>query len=506
VAQDGPGQVAGVTLGEIIAGKYRVERVLGVGGVGAVVAAHDMHLDQTVALKFLLPEALGNADAVSRFIREARAAVKIRSEHVARVIDVSALPNGAPYIVMEYLDGGDLAHWLIERGPLPIEQAVEFVLHATVAVAEAHALGIVHRDLKPANLFCVRRSDGQLSIKVLDFGISKITGRAGSVAGNLTVPGHGVTQSSTVMGSPHYMSPEQMRSSKDVDAQTDIWALGVTLFELLTGRPPFQADSLTELAITIANEPGPALRTFRPDAPIGLEMVIAHCLKKDPRQRYRNVAEFALALQPFAPKGAKACVERISGIIQAAGLSMSTLSGPLSRPGPGVLASAESVAPLGRTTADKRERRGLLGPPLVAAAVGLALLGVASFENRAKYRTEHAAAVQAEIRPPLPHTAIGPVEPVDAPSPPAVPIETLPSASPTWSEEVAAPQGPALSKTNPPVGGRAVVVPLAPAIASRAAPARPAPAQSTPSPPVAKCDPPYYFDSKGNRLFKKECL
>ncbi|MGA3124509.1 MAG: protein kinase [Polyangiaceae bacterium] len=505
MAQDGPGQVAGVTLGEILADKYRVERVLGIGGVGAVVAAHDMHLDQTVALKFLLPEALGNADAVSRFVREARAAVQIRSEHVARVIDVSTLPNGAPYIVMEYLDGGDLAHWLTERGPLPIEQAVEFVLHASVAVAEAHALGIVHRDLKPANLFCVRRSDGQLSIKVLDFGISKITGRTGSVAGNLTAQDHGLTQASAVMGSPHYMSPEQMRSSKDVDTQTDIWALGVTLFELLTGRPPFQADSLTELAITVANEPEPGVRMFRSDAPIGLETVIAHCLKKDPRQRYRNVAEFARALQPFAPKRAKPCVERISGIIQAAGLSMSALAVPLSRPGSGVQVSAESVAPLGRTTADKRKRRGSLGPPLVAAGMGIALVGVAVFTSRPN-RTEHAAAVQPEIRPPLSHTAVGPVEPYDARPPQAVPIETLPPAPPTWSAEVAAPQGPAPSKTNPPVGGRAVVVPITPAIPSRATPATPAPAKSTPSPPAAKCDPPYYFDTKGNRLFKKECL
>ncbi len=506
MAQDAPGQVAGVTLGEILAGKYRVERVLGIGGVGAVVAAHDLHLDQTVALKFLLPEALGNADAVSRFVREARAAVKIRSEHVARVIDVSTLPNGAPYIVMEYLDGGDLAHWLTERGPLPIEQAVEFVLYAAVAVAEAHALGIVHRDLKPANLFCVRRSDGQLSIKVLDFGISKITGRTESVASNLRAEGHGLTQASTVMGSPHYMSPEQMRSSKDVDAQTDIWALGVTLFELLTGRPPFQADSLTELAITVANDPQPAMRTFRPDAPIGLETVIAHCLKKDPRQRYRNVAEFARALQPFGPKRAKACVERISGIIQAAGLSMSALPVPLSRPGSAVQVSAESVAPLGRTTADKGRRRGSFGPPLVAAGVGLALVGAAVFARRPKYRTEHAAAAQAEIRLPLSHTAVGPVEPYDAPPPQAVPIETLPPAPPTWSAEVAAPPRPAPSKTNPPAGGRAVVVPPPPATASRAAPTAPAPAKSTPSPPAAKCDPPYYFDTRGNRLFKKECL
>ena len=151
----------GVREGDILADKYRVERVLGVGGMGVVVAAHHMQLDEKVALKFLLPEMLGSAEAVARFAREARAASRIKSEHVARIADVGVLPNGAPYMVMEYLDGGDLAGWIKERGPLPVEQAVDFTLQACVAVADAHALGIVHRDLKPANLFCVRRSDGQ---------------------------------------------------------------------------------------------------------------------------------------------------------------------------------------------------------------------------------------------------------------------------------------------------------------------------------------------------------
>src|SRR6478752_489071 len=159
--------------GEVLAGKYRIERVLGQGGMGIVVAATHLQLGERVALKFLLPEALSNPLAVERFAREARAAVKIKSEHVARVSDVGTLENGAPYMVMEYLDGSDLAAWLTQRGRLPVEQAVEFVLQASEAIAEAHSLGIVHRDLKPANLFVTRRPDGALSVKVLDFGISK---------------------------------------------------------------------------------------------------------------------------------------------------------------------------------------------------------------------------------------------------------------------------------------------------------------------------------------------
>ena len=295
----------GVKPGDVLAGKYQVERILGVGGMGVVVVAHHIQLDERVALKFLLPSALGNPEAVSRFAREARAAVKIKSEHVASVRDVGELPSGAPYMVMEYLEGDDLSAWLKERGPLPVEQALDFVLQACVAVADAHALGIVHRDLKPANLFCTRRSDGQLSIKVLDFGISKMTD---TLAGS-------VTRTSSMMGSPLYMSPEQMISAKDVDAQADIWALGVILFELLTGRPAFLADTITELAILVTNQPAPAVRTLRPDAPGGLEAIILKCLEKDRRQRYRNVAELAVALLPFAPARAASSVERISGII-----------------------------------------------------------------------------------------------------------------------------------------------------------------------------------------------
>src|SRR4051794_37656982 len=203
---------APVKEGELLAGKYRVDKVLGVGGMGVVVAAHHIQLDDRVAIKFLLPETLGNGDAVMRFAREARAAVKIKSEHVARVTDVGTLENGAPYMVMEYLEGGDLAAWLQDRGRLPVELAVDLLLQACEAIAEAHAIGIVHRDLKPANLFVARLPGGVQSVKVLDFGISKMTGFSASGGES------SATKTSALLGSPLYMSPEQMRSSKDVDA------------------------------------------------------------------------------------------------------------------------------------------------------------------------------------------------------------------------------------------------------------------------------------------------
>ncbi|MEO6574699.1 MAG: protein kinase [Polyangiaceae bacterium] len=290
-----------VREGDLLAGKYRVERVLGAGGMGIVVAATHVHLGQKVALKFLLPAACGTAGTVVRFLREARAAVQIKGEHVARVIDVGTLERGEPYIVMEFLSGMDFAEVLKTRGPLPIAEALDFVLQAGEAIAEAHALGIVHRDLKPANLFLTARPDGSPLVKVLDFGISKGGDGASSA----------LTSKELIMGSPRYMSPEQMRSSRDVDARTDIWALGVVLFEMLTGKAVFESDSMAGLCTLVATAPAPPLRSARADAPAALEVVVSRCLEKDPARRVQSVAELAEALSPMAPARAKVSVERI---------------------------------------------------------------------------------------------------------------------------------------------------------------------------------------------------
>jgi serine/threonine protein kinase len=293
---------APIQVGELLAGKYRVERVLGAGGMGVVVEATHLELEQKVAVKFLLAEAVGSADAAARFVREARAAVKIKSEHVARVIDVGRLETGAPYIVMEFLHGHDLGAE-IARGRLSIEDAVDYVIQACDAMAEAHAAGIVHRDLKPSNLFLSHRSDGSGLVKVLDFGISKVNVPDISEAS--------LTKTSTLMGSPYYMSPEQMRSARTVDHRTDVWSLGVILFELLAGTPPFHGESLPHLFSQIMTEPPLALAPLRPDAPAELEQVLIKCLTKDREQRYQSVGEFAAALMPFAPRRSRYTAERI---------------------------------------------------------------------------------------------------------------------------------------------------------------------------------------------------
>jgi len=296
-----------VQPGDRIAGKYRVERVLGEGGMGVVVAAHHEELEQRVAVKFLLPEVAKRADAAERFRREARAAAKIRSEHVVRVIDVGATEDGIPYMVMEYLEGNDVSDELRVRNWLPIEEAVGIILQACEAVAEAHASGIVHRDLKPANLFLAKRTDGSRLVKVLDFGISKSV--AGSSMSDLSL-----TNTSALIGSPLYMSPEQMTSAKNVDTRTDIWALGAILYQLLAGRPPYVADSLPMLCSALINETPPDLTTLRAEIPSELAAVVAKALCKDRNERWSNVADFAIELARFAASG-RVHAERASRVL-----------------------------------------------------------------------------------------------------------------------------------------------------------------------------------------------
>jgi serine/threonine-protein kinase len=496
-----------VREGDILAGKYRVERVLGMGGMGVVVAAHHIQLQQKVALKFLLPEALGNPDAVERFLREARAAVQIKSEHVASVKDVGTLPNGAPYMVMEFLEGGDLAGWIKQRGALPIDQAAEFVIQACVAVAEAHGLRIVHRDLKPANLFCVRRADGQLSIKVLDFGISKMTDPTGTGAGA------SMTQTATVMGTPLYMSPEQMRSSKDVDGRTDIWALGAILFELIAGRPPFLAQTVMELGSKIGNEPPPPLRAFRPDAPKALEAVVFKCLEKDRTRRYRHVGELALAILPFAPKRAKGDVERISGIIESAGLAASALAVPASPRLETTLAAPGTLPPIGVTTVGATKGKstalglGLVGTALAAVGVTLAVYawrGGTHVDAEGKNLSAGAGSLIPAV-PSAPAKAPEAPPPVATSLPPAAPaVTSLAATTSPDSDSSPSPASPA-STGGPRPGPQPAPVASAGTPPSSPAPDPPRPPAVVNHPPP-DCSTPFTIDSRKHRVPKPECL
>ncbi len=424
---------AGFKVGDMLAGKYRIEHVLGVGGMGVVVAAYHIHLEERVAIKFLLPEALGKPDVVARFAREARAAVKIKNEHVARVIDVGTLDNGAPYMVMEHLKGADLSVVLEERGKLSVADAAEYILQACEAMAEAHSLGIIHRDLKPANLFLMRQTDGMNSVKVLDFGISKMTGLVA------THSGMAMTGTLAVMGSPLYMSPEQMSSTRDVDERTDIWAIGAILYELITGRPPFDAESIPQLCGMILQGRPPPMVTLRADVPPGIEAVMQRCLEKDREHRYSNVGELAVDLLPFAPKRASISVERIGRIFESTGrgaIAVPPSRAPAPMPAP-ALDEDVPIAPRLRTRAEdwrriragQRRSQALIIGGVLAVVL---LIGLGAWMLRpAPVPAPEDASDEWMLRPATPPPPAAPAPVAKRPARAAEPPVLLPAPAPT---------------------------------------------------------------------------
>jgi eukaryotic-like serine/threonine-protein kinase len=323
----------GVEPGSVIGGKYRIDRLLGKGGMGVVVAATQLALDRTVAIKLVRSDCVQDPQAVERLLREAKAVASISSEHVARVLDVGTLDSGAPFIVMEYLEGSDLQTLLQNAGPLPAVDAVDFVLQACEALAEAHRNGIVHRDIKPANIFVARLPGGSACVKVVDFGISKMIG-LGSLE-PLTLP-------TSVVGSLFHMAPEQMRGAP-VDARTDVWALGLLLFEMLTGRKPFQADAWPAVCAQVLSDGTPFLSAPVEGVDAELAAVIERCVRRSPSERYGNVAELAVMLAPFGSRNARMSLERIVRLATSTGsLSADSLSASLGRAGqtPSAIAAA----------------------------------------------------------------------------------------------------------------------------------------------------------------------
>jgi serine/threonine protein kinase len=518
--------------GEIVASKYRVERVLGAGGMGVVVAAEHMQLRQRVAIKFLLTGGATGADAVARFMREAQAAARIQSEHVARVLDVAMLPDSTPYIVLEFLEGRDLAQILAARGPLPLEEAVGYILQACEGVAEAHAAGIIHRDLKPSNLYVCDRGAGRSRVKVLDFGISKsLTGTGGE--GQLDL-----TATHATLGSPLYMSPEQMSSSKHVDVRTDVWSLGVTMFELVCATTPFGGESITELVTKVLSEPPRPVAQYRPDLPPAFSVALSRALEKDRTRRYASVTEFARAMAAFGPRQAAADVERIRDVPAAAALTSFTPGRAITQPGPGPLAADpnaaswasaatgvapdSSVTPVSASTGDARRaartvalgRRALL--VVVAVFVAAAGVGGAIAMRRTGPPSVHshdpAGAVPIAI--PIPASGAGPGPSFRlAPTTPSAPAG---AAVANLATEASLPTGRAggvSASPAPHASGTArtrlvPVHPQPPGMASAATPALPPETAAAKSPapaPPPVCHVEQYVDSQGDVRFKQVC-
>jgi serine/threonine protein kinase len=446
-----------IVVGQIVAQKYRVDRFIGQGGMGVVVAGFHLELDQPVAIKFLVSEAGLESEGVERFRREARAAAKIHSEHVARVFDIGLLDERVPYMVMELLNGSDLEHELERRGALPVAEAVGYALQAIDAVAEAHSVGIVHRDLKPTNLFLAARADGTRLVKVLDFGISKSlgSGRQREVA---------LTRSAAFVGSPLFMAPEQMRSARDVDARADVWALGAILYVMVTGQLPHPGNSLPEVCMAVMNAPPRQLRDFMANVPDGLEPILMKCLAKEPAERYASVAELAGELLRFAPEW-YLLVERATRLL--AGVSHSGSYPPsFARPSTPPLGSGDRAtnapravfsqrisappmkeqptppnateAPWSKTGGkDGKHRRGkLVVAALLALVTGLGVLALAT--RRKPERPPLATATQrsasepplsrvvSEVNAAIPAAPI-PAEPTPSSVAPALPVNVAPA-------------------------------------------------------------------------------
>ncbi|MBW2459032.1 MAG: serine/threonine protein kinase [Deltaproteobacteria bacterium] len=308
--------VADLEPGTVLMDKYRVVETIGVGGMGVVVACDHLSLEHRVAIKFLLPKYVSNEEVVRRFLQEARAAIKIKSDHVAQVIDVGLLEDERmrtptiPYMVMEYLEGKDLSQWVELGKRFSVSEAIDYTVQAAEALAQAHREGIVHRDVKPANLFLAehRRRKKRDVVKVLDFGISKSLDE--------DPKDMGLTKTTTVLGSGLYMSPEQMRSAKDVDFRTDIYSLGVCMYELLTGSQPYTAETFSELCVKVNTEPPTPVEDYRTDLPDGLAEVLASAYARDPGERYQTVQDFVGALAPFAATTSVPDIELVQGITE----------------------------------------------------------------------------------------------------------------------------------------------------------------------------------------------
>ena len=482
--------------GDLIGGKYTVEKIIGQGGTAYVVSAQHELLRRRVALKFLRPELAVHEDVCRRFVREAQNAGRLKGDHAARILDVDALPTGLPYLVMEYLEGEDLAAVLRRHGRLPASVVANYAVQACEAVSEAHALRIIHRDIKPSNLFLTEGPRRLPFIKVLDFGLSKVLdGEDGT---------ENVTDSNRVMGSPHFMSPEQFRSPHEVDERTDVWSLGATLFTLLTGHVPFDGRSLMEVCAALLCGPQPRVERFCSDIPPGLESVVLRCLRLDPKDRYPSTAALVHDLGPFAGSHA---IAAFGG--RDAAPNVTWFASTERSVGPHRPTDPRAAPPISRspTAAPVETLHGMHGyrptaarvvalPALLIMGVGaIVLVGVAMSGRSAPGLRAMAVAMEAS-------SASG----VEETLPPSR-VDGVPARVLGGSGAVAEPSDQGVgSRAVPSDLPRAAGVPRL--FASAATRGSPVPSERTGETAAgdANCGHPFYIDSRGIKTIRRECM
>jgi serine/threonine protein kinase len=473
-----PSVTPSLAPGSLLGGKYRISRVLGQGGMGTVLLARHEELDQLFAIKVLTGDLATDPEAVTRFMREARAAAKLQSEHVVRVSDVGKFDGIGPYIVMEYLSGVDLAQRIAQGGRLPPREAVDHVLEAIDAIAEAHSRGIVHRDIKPSNLFLAERADGRTIVKVLDFGISKVD--ATMDAGALQ---HKLTSAGSVLGSPAYMSPEQLKNAREVDARADIWSLGVVLFELVSGVIPFEAETAGGVFTKVVSEDARPVRELCVEVPPALEAVIARCLRRNVDERWADVGELASALEPLGSGRAGNTVARVrklslsggavgAGGARPPGAAMApTLAGPPPSSTPMAERPAAVAATHGAWTAggrgSGRSRWGFV-VGVFGIVLGVSLVGIALYVHSLGASRDAATSASKPPAASLDPSETASSEPPSAPATAIAPTPAPASSSAPSSSSSSSPPSPETSapSARPP----------------RRVPVRPLPRPTTPKP------------------------
>jgi eukaryotic-like serine/threonine-protein kinase len=400
-----------VRRGRLINGRYRVEDVLGHGGMGMVMSARDLRRDVPVALK--LPHRVHGRDA-ARLVAEARAVERLTSPHVTRLYDAGTFDDDGvevPFLALEYVDGVDLATWLRAKGRIAPSDAAAIVLQACDAIGEAHALGLVHRDVKPANLMLTASPDGELVVKVLDFGIARPAGerhRGGDE--------HGLTSTGDLVGSPSYMAPEQLRPSDAVDARSDVWALGVVLFEAVVGRPPFEAAGLPELCLHILLDEPPPLPN---DCPTATAEVIRRCLDKLPDARFQSARELAEALQPIAAPAPTMCAEE---------LELAALENAAGEDGVSVDAPADRGAPARPSV--RRSNKAAFAFGAIALAIAVTLAANRQPKAQSPAEAAPAAMTRESTSPPTTHVVReSTAQLANRPAPVAAPVSVDAAAS-----------------------------------------------------------------------------
>jgi serine/threonine-protein kinase len=474
--------------GTILLGKYRIDGLIGTGGMGHVVRASHLYLHQPVAIKLLLPELAESTSTVQRFLREAQATVKLRSEHIARVMDVGTTDDSIPFMVMEFLEGNDLNQILRHHGPQQPAIVVDLMMQACEGIAEAHALGIIHRDVKPSNFFITQRPDGSMLLKILDFGISK------------TPIGYDeLTGTQTVIGTPSYMAPEQMKSGRAADPRSDIWSMGVVMYQLISGRPPFSGESYAELVLKVGLE---APQPFPVPVPTGFDTIVMRCLEKDPAQRHQTVADLARMLAPFAtdPASAAQSAARAARILQQRSALQGMQGSPLAMGGG--LATPIPISPAqltprswppsqatsvsrgaGQMTLRTRSQRGVL----IASVAGLCLIAAAGGYAVSRLSRDDGVHVQAPL--PTKEAPTAAAEPATPPPAAAEPAAAAPPPATAPPPAAAAAASPPAAAAPPPAAAAAVAAPAppsppAPTISESAA----KPANTTAAKPATRSD------------------